>query len=125
MKSRIDVLGVSVAYGMTNGGNGGQVRRLGRSGQGDKIVFTDALQDEKDRGCIACISNEVRPLRPDCKRLARKQSYLVFGVLQKDTDRSGHDIKSVVDVVVIVPRHLLRGADLQLRDAKTRAHSVI
>src|SRR5437879_3881346 len=48
-----------------------------------------------------------------------------FGVLQKDADRSGHHIESIVDVVVIVPRHLLRGTDLQLRDTKTRAHGVI
>ena len=95
------------------------------SGQGNEIVFSDALQDEKARRGIARIGNEVRPLRWDRKGLAWLQSHLFFRVLQKDTDRSGDYIKGVVDIIVIVPRHPLRGTYLQLRDAKTRAHGVI
>src|SRR5262244_2436645 len=95
--------------------------RLSRSSQGNEIIFADALQDEKDRRGIPCIGDEVRPLGWDRKGLARRQSHLFFGVLEKDTDRSGHHIKSVVDVVVIVPRYFLRGSDLQLGDAKARA----
>src|SRR6516162_5347081 len=66
----------------------------------------------------------MRPFGWNRKGLARRQFHLFFGVLQKNADRSLYHIKSVADLVVIVPRHLLDGADLQLDDAKTRACGV-
>ena len=94
-------------------------------GKGNEIVFADALQNEKHSGGVTRIGNKVRPRGRDRKGLAWRQSHVFLGVLQKDADRSGHHIESVVDVVVIVPRHLLRGTDLQLHDAKTRTHGVM
>jgi hypothetical protein len=51
------------------------------SGERNEVVFANALQDKEDGGGIARIGDEVWSLGRDCKRLARRQSYLVFGVL--------------------------------------------
>src|SRR5215469_14275592 len=93
-------------------------------GKGNEIVFADALQNEKHSGGVTRIGNKVRPRGRDRKGLAWRQSHVFLGVLQKDADRSNQHIECVMDVGVIVPRHLLGGTDLQLGYAKARARGV-
>src|SRR5262249_6236444 len=57
--------------------------------------------------------------------LSRRQPYFFFWILEEDANGSRHDVERVVDVVMIVPGHLLRGADLKLGDAKSRTHRMI
>src|SRR5262245_33015466 len=96
-----------------------------RIGQGDKIVVADALQDQKHRGRIAGVGDEVRALRRNGISLSRRQSHLFLRTLKKDSNGPRHDIERVVDVGVIVPGHLLRRADLQFGDAKPWTRRVI
>src|SRR6266508_522695 len=96
-----------------------------RSSQGYKIVFADALQDEKHRRRVAAIGNEVRALGRHRIGLSRRQPHFFLWILQENSNRSRDDIERVVHVSVIMPRHLLRGADLKLGDAKSRPHRVI
>ena len=51
--------------------------------------------------------------------------YLFLRLLEKDSDCSLQDIERVVDIVVIMPRHFLRRAYLELGDAKARTRGVI
>src|SRR5262245_46718327 len=100
-------------------------KRACRSGQGDKIVFADALQDEKHSRRVTGVGNKVRALRGHRIGLSRGEPYFFFWILEEDPNGSRHDVKRVVDVVMIVPGHLLRGADLKLGDAKPRTHRVV
>src|SRR5262249_32182953 len=70
-------------------------------------------------------SDKVWPLGRDCKRLSGRQSNVLLRVLQKDADRPRHHIKRIVHVCVIMPRHFLCRADLQLRNTKTRARRMV
>src|SRR5215472_6354186 len=90
----------------------------------NKIVFADALQDQKHGRGVARIGDEVWPPGWHSVGLAWHQSDLFLGVLQKDADRSSQYIERIMDVVVTVPRHLLGGTNLQLGDAKTRARGM-
>src|SRR5262249_60680684 len=58
-----------------------------------KIVVADALQDQKHRGRIAGIGDEVRALRRDGISLPGRQSHLFLRTLKKDANGSGHDIE--------------------------------
>src|SRR5262245_36728301 len=100
-------------------------QRVRRSGQGNKIVFADALQDEKHSRRVSGVGNEVRALRRHRIGPSRRQPYFFFWILEKDANSSRHDVERVVDVVMIVPGHLLGGADLKFGDAKPRTHRVI
>src|SRR5262245_45057534 len=95
------------------------------SSERHEIVLADALQHEKYRRRVTCIGDEVRALRGNGKSLASRQTHLFLRLLEKDSDCSFHDIERIVDIVVIMPRHLLSRAYLELADAKARARSVI
>jgi hypothetical protein len=95
------------------------------SSERHEIVLADSLQHEKYRGRVACIGDEVRALWGDGKSLAPRQTHLFLRLLEKDSDCSLQDIERVVGIVVIMPRHLLRRAYLQLGDAKARPRGVI
>src|ERR1044071_3979061 len=56
--------------------------------------------------------------------LARAERYLLFGVSHEDPEPAFEDIERVLDVVVIVPGHLLLGPDLELRDPEAGALGV-
>ena len=56
-------------------------------GERNEVVFANALEDEKHGGYIARIGDKVRPFRRHCKRLARPQSNIFLGVLEKNADR--------------------------------------
>src|SRR5438045_1170097 len=59
------------------------------------------------------------------KGLPACQPHLFFRLLEKNAQRSLHHVERVVDIAVIVPRHLLAWAYLQLGDAKAWAGSVL
>ena len=92
---------------------------------GTKSYLADSLQHEKYRGRVARIGDEVRTLWGDGKRLPPRQPHLFLRLLEKDSDCSLQDIERVVGIVVIMPRHLLRRAYLELGDAKARPRGVI
>src|SRR4029453_5066093 len=56
--------------------------------------------------------------------LARAEPYLLFGVPHEDPEAAFEDIERVLDIVVIVPGHLLLGPDLELRDPEAGALGV-
>src|SRR5712692_9539851 len=91
------------------------------SGQRDKIVFADALQHEEARRGVAAVDHEVRALRPDRERLAGPEAHLLLGIAQEDADLPLEHVERVLDVVVVMPGHLLRWRDLDLIDAKAGA----
>src|SRR5882757_911547 len=99
--------------------------RPSASSEWHEIVLADSLQHEKYRGRVACIGDEVRALRGDRKSLTPRQTHLFLRLLEKDSDCSLQDIERVVDIVVIMPRHFLRRAYLELGDAKARTRGVI
>src|SRR5262245_65956014 len=67
----------------------------------------------------------MRAFRWDRVRLAGRQPHLFLRVLKENADRSYQDVKCVLDIVVVVPRHFLLWADLQLSDPKSRSCGVI
>src|SRR5712692_7990164 len=91
------------------------------SGQRDKIVFADALQHEEARRGVAAVDHEVRALRPDRERLAGPEAHLLLGIAQEDADLPLEHVEGVLDVVVVMPGHLLLRRDLQLVDAEAGA----
>src|SRR5579863_489665 len=95
------------------------------SSERHEIVLADSLQHEKYRGRVARIGDEVWALWGDREGLAPRQTHLFLRLLEKEADCSFQDIESVVDIVVIMPRHLLGRAYLELGDAKARPRSVI
>src|SRR5712691_8215624 len=99
-------------------------RRLLPLRERDEIVFADALQDQKYRGRVARVGDEVRSPRRNGIGLPRRQPHVLLRLLKKDSDRARYDIKRVVDVAVVMPRHFLRRADLQLGNAKARTRGV-
>jgi hypothetical protein len=101
------------------------VRDPSASSERHEIVLADSLKHEKYRGRFACIGDEVGALRGDGKSLAPRQTHLFLRLLEKDSDYSLQDVERVVDIVVIMPRHLLRRAYLELGDAKARTRGVI
>jgi hypothetical protein len=101
------------------------VRDPSASSERHEIVLADALKHEKYRGRFACISDEVGALRGDGKGLASRQAHLFLRLLEKDSDYSLQDVERVMDIIVIMPRHLLRRAYLKLGDAKARTRGVI
>jgi hypothetical protein len=95
------------------------------SGERNKVVLTEALENEKHGRCFSSIGDEMWPLRWNRKGLAPLDQRLFFRVLEEDADRTLDDVKSVVNIVVVMPRNFLGGADLQLGNAEARTRSVI
>src|SRR5881396_3756270 len=62
----------------------------------------------------------MRPSRPNHVRLARSEPYLVLRIAHEDPQLALEHVERVLDVRVEMPRHLLRGRDLQLVDPKPR-----
>src|SRR5262245_49872051 len=84
------------------------------------VVFAKALEHEEvDRG-IAAVGDEVRATGFRGEGLAGREADLFLGVLQEDPQVALQHIERIADFVVVVPRHFLRGRELQLLDAETR-----
>src|SRR4029450_8858993 len=91
-----------------------------RAGQRHVVVLADALQHEEGRGRFARVRDEVRPPGPDGVGLSRREAHLFLRVAQEDAEPALQHVERVLHAGVVVPRHLLRGRDLQLRDADPR-----
>jgi hypothetical protein len=79
------------------------------SGERNKVVLTEALENEKHGRCFSSIGDEMWPLRWNRKGLAPLDQRLFFRVLEEDADRTLDDVKSVVNIVVVMPRNFLGG----------------
>src|SRR5712664_192445 len=93
--------------------------------QRHKIVLAHTLEDEKYRGCVTGIGDQMRAARPDGIGLPRCQAHFFFGFAGEDANFSSHDVKRVLYLVVIVPWHCLGRAYLHLSDTETGACGVI
>src|SRR5918995_3954971 len=90
-------------------------------GQRNVIVLSHALQNEENGGRIAAVRDEVRPPRAHGIRLAGGERNLFLRIAQEKAEATLQDVERVLHMVVVMPRHLLRGADLQLRDTEARS----
>src|SRR5262249_40995968 len=52
-------------------------------------------------------------------------AYLLLRLLQEDPQRAFDHVEGVLDIAVVVPRHFLARADLQLRNAEARSRAVL
>src|SRR2546427_1279733 len=95
-------------------------RQIARLRQRHVVVFADALEHEEHRRGVAAVGHEMRSPRRDRVGLARIQAHLFLRIAQKQAQAALQDVERVLDVVVIVPGHLLSRADLDLLDAKAR-----
>src|ERR1041384_7499892 len=78
----------------------------------DVVVFADALEDEEGRRTVTAVGDEVRAGGADGVGLAGAEPHLLRRVAQEDADVPLDDVERVVDVRVVVPRHLLRRRNL-------------
>src|SRR2546426_12701446 len=91
----------------------------------NKVVFTDPLQHQESRRTLPAIGDEVRAARLDRVRVAGAEPNLLLGVAQEEPEVSLQHVERVLDIVVIVPGHLLGGGNLDLGDAETRPRGVL
>src|SRR5207302_2293326 len=90
-----------------------------------KVVFTDALQHKESRRTFSAIGDQVRAARLDRVRVAGAEPDLLLGIAQEKPEVSLQHVERVLDIVVIVPGHLLGVGNLDLGDAETRPRSVL
>src|SRR5688572_1299492 len=86
----------------------------------DVVVVADALQHEERRRARAWIGDQTRAAGASGVRLAGMQTQLLLGIAEAEPELSLQHVEGVLDVRVVVPRHLLRGRDLQLADPEAR-----
>src|SRR2546422_3775922 len=90
-----------------------------------KVVFTDALQHQESRRTLSAIDDQVRAAGLDRVRVAGAEPDLLLGIAQEEPEVSLQHVERVLDIVVIVPGHLLGGGNLDLGDAETRPRGVL
>src|SRR6266480_3709551 len=90
-----------------------------------KVVFTDALQHEKGRRAVAAIGDEVRAAGLDRVRVAGAEPDLLLGIAQEEPQVSLQHVERVLDIVVIVPGHLLGLRELDLGNKKAGPRRVL
>src|SRR6266850_6956399 len=90
-----------------------------------KVVFTDALQHEEGRRAVPAIGDEVRAAGLDRIRVAGAEPDLLLGIAQEQPEVSLQHVERVLDVVVIVPGHLLGLRKLDLGNPKARPRRVL
>src|SRR5262249_30071950 len=94
------------------------------SGERHEVVFTE-LEYEEDRGVGASVRNEMGTTRPHGIRLTGHQADVLLGITQEDAQAPLEDEERVRHARVVVPRHALARADLELGDAKPRSLGVV
>src|SRR5262249_47550537 len=94
------------------------------SGERDEVVLTE-LEHEKDRRAAATVRDQMGTTRPHGVRLAGHQADVLFGITQEDAQGPLDDEERVLHARVVVPRHALARADLQLRDSKPRSLGMV
>src|SRR5882762_1795706 len=90
------------------------------SRQRDVVVLAEALQHEERRRALPGVGDEVWPAGAYGVRFTRPQPHVLLRLAQEDPQLALEHVEGVLDVGVEVPRHLLRGRDLQLVDAEAR-----
>src|SRR5256885_2122615 len=90
-----------------------------------KVVFTDALQHQESRRTLSAIDDQVRAAGLDRVRVAGAEPDLLLGIAQEEPEVSLQHVERVLDIVVIVPGHLLDLRKLDLGDAETRPRGVL
>ena len=89
--------------------------------QRHKIVLAHTLEDEKYRGCVTGIGDQMRAARPDGIGVAGAEPHLLLGLAQEQAEASLQDVERILDIAVAVPRHVLVRRDLDFGDAETGA----
>src|SRR6267378_1671636 len=90
-----------------------------------KVVFTDALQHEEGRRTFSAIGDQVRAARLDRVCVAGPEPDLLLGIAQEEPEVSLQHVERVLDIVVIVPGHLLGLRKLDLGNAKAGPRRVL
>src|SRR6266705_5659461 len=80
----------------------------------NKVVFTDALQHQESRRTLPVVGDEVRAARLDRVRVAGAEPDFLLGIAQEQPEVSLQHVERVLDIVVVVPGHLLRLRKLDL-----------
>src|SRR5207245_3723845 len=88
--------------------------------QRNVVVLADALQNQEDGRTLAAVGDEMRPAFAHRVRLAGPEAHFLLRIAQEQAQAALQDVERVLDLVVIVPGHLLARADLELRDSKAR-----
>src|SRR2546426_10149049 len=91
----------------------------------NKVVFTDPLQHQESRRTLPAIGDEVRAARLDRVRVAGAEPDFLLGIAQEQPEVSVQHIERVLDIVVIVPGHLLGLRELDLGNAKAGPRDVL
>src|SRR5438128_5693127 len=92
---------------------------------GDEVVLADALEDEEGHRLPATVGDEMRAARSRGEGLPGGKAHLLLGLLQENAQVALQHVERVGDVVVVVPRHLLRRRELELGDAESRPRRVL
>ena len=124
-RSRSGVLGLPAAEGGRRPRRQAQQIFRGLLRKRDVIVLADALKHEERRRALPTVTNEVRSSRSDRINLAGAEQHFLLGFAQEESDLSYEDVECILDVAVIMPRHLLRRRDLELADAEAGPFGMI
>src|SRR5439155_9427843 len=91
----------------------------------NKVVFTHALEHKESRRALPAIGDEVRAAGPDRVGIAGREPDLLLGIAQEEPEVSVQHVERVLDIVVIVPGHLLSLRKLNLGNAKAGPRGVL
>src|SRR6267378_1698329 len=90
-----------------------------------KVVFTDALQHQESRRTLSAVGDEVRAAGLDRVSVTGAEPDLLLGIAQEEPEVSLQYVERVLDMVVIVPGHLLGLRKLDLGNAKAGPRRVL
>jgi hypothetical protein len=91
----------------------------------DKIVLTDALQHQEGRRTVPAVGHQVRAASLYGARFTGTQTHFLFGFAQKNSEISAEHVKSILNIVVVVPGYFLSWGNLELGNAKSRPRGVL
>src|SRR6267143_5277931 len=90
-----------------------------------KVVFTDALQHQESRRTFSAVGDEVRAAGLDRVSVTGAEPDLLLGIAQEEPEVSLQHVERVLDIVVIVPGHLLGLRKLDLGNPKAGPRRVL
>ena len=82
------------------------------------IVLADALQNEEGRRALSAIGDEVRPARPNRIGVTGAEMHLLLGLAQEELEASLNDVERILNMGMVMPRHLLGRRDLEFGNAE-------
>src|SRR6185437_6994051 len=89
------------------------------SGESNKIVLTNSLQNQEHGGGVTSIRDEMRASRTNSISLTDSETNLLVRFTCKNAYRSVYNVECVLRFAVVMPRYRLRRTYLQLGNAKT------